>query len=208
MSTARDPAAQSSPILIIACGALAQEIVQLQTLNGWNHLHLKCLDAELHNRPHLIAGKLREKIAQHRNEYNNIFVAYADCGSGGEIDRVLEDENIERLPGAHCYSFFAGEQRFKEISEQELGSFYLTDFLAKHFERLVIKGLKLDQHPELRDQYFGNYTRVVYLSQEDNPSLRALAKNAALFLGLDFEHEHCGYGDLQTGLESQVIKFG
>ena len=208
MSTARDPAAQSSPILIIACGALAQEIVQLQTLNGWNHLHLKCLDAELHNRPHLIAGKLREKIAQHRNEYNNIFVAYADCGSGGEIDRVLEDENIERLPGAHCYSFFAGEQRFREISEQELGSFYLTDFLAKHFERLVIKGLKLDQHPELRDQYFGNYTRVVYLSQEDNPSLRDLAKNAALFLGLDFEHEHCGYGDLQTGLESQVLKFG
>jgi hypothetical protein len=208
MSTARDPAAQSSPILIIACGALAQEIVQLQTLNGWNHLHLKCLDAELHNRPHLIAGKLREKIAQHRNEYNNIFVAYADCGSGGEIDRVLEDENIERLPGAHCYSFFAGEQRFKEISEQELGSFYLTDFLAKHFERLVIKGLKLDQHPELRNQYFGNYTRVVYLSQEDNPSVRSLAKNAALFLGLDFEHEHCGYGDLQTGLESQVIKFG
>ncbi len=208
MSTARDPAAQSSPILIIACGALAQEIVQLQTLNGWNHLHLKCLDADLHNRPHLIAGKLREKIAQHRNEYNNIFVAYADCGSGGEIDRVLEDENIERLPGAHCYSFFAGEQRFKEISEQELGSFYLTDFLAKHFERLVIKGLKLDQHPELRDQYFGNYTRVVYLSQEDNPSVRSLAKNAALFLGLDFEHEHCGYGDLQTGLESQVLKFG
>ena len=208
MSTARDPAAQSSPILIIACGALAQEIVQLQKLNGWNHLHLKCLDAELHNRPHLIAGKLREKIAQHRNEYNNIFVAYADCGSGGEIDRVLEDENIERLPGAHCYSFFAGEQRFKEISEQELGSFYLTDFLAKHFERLVIRGLKLDQYPELRNQYFGNYTRVVYLSQEDNPSLRSLAKNAALFLGLDFEHEHCGYGDLQTGLESQVIKFG
>ena len=208
MSTARDPAAQSSPILIIACGALAQEIVQLQTLNGWNHLHLKCLDADLHNRPHLIAGKLREKIAQHRNEYNNIFVAYADCGSGGEIDRVLEDENIERLPGAHCYSFFAGEQRFKEISEQELGSFYLTDFLAKHFERLVIKGLKLDQHPELRDQYFGNYTRVVYLSQEDNPSVRSLAKNAALFLGLDFEHEHCGYGDLRTGLESQVLKFG
>lgn len=208
MSTTRDPAAQSSPILIIACGALAQEIVQLQTLNGWNHLHLKCLDADLHNRPHLIAGKLREKIAQHRNEYNNIFVAYADCGSGGEIDRVLEDENIERLPGAHCYSFFAGEQRFKKISEQELGSFYLTDFLAKHFERLVIKGLKLDQHPELRDQYFGNYTRVVYLSQEDNPSVRSLAKNAALFLGLDFEHEHCGYGDLQTGLESQVLKFG
>ena len=208
MSSARDPAAQSSPILIIACGALAQEIVQLQTLNGWNHLHLKCLDAELHNRPHLIAGKLREKIAQHRNEYNNIFGAYADCGSGGEIDRVLEDENIERLPGAHCYSFFAGEQRFKEISEQELGSFYLTDFLAKHFERLVIKGLKLDQYPELRNQYFGNYTRVVYLSQEDNPSVRSLAKNAALFLGLDFEHEHCGYGDLQTGLESQVLKFG
>ena len=208
MSTPCDPAAQSSPILVIACGALAQEIVQLQALNGWNHLHLKCLDAELHNKPQLIAGKLREKIAEHRNQYENIFVAYADCGTGGDIDRVLEDENIERLPGAHCYSFFAGEQRFREISEQELGSFYLTDFLAKHFERLVIKGLKLDRHPELRDQYFGSYTRVVYLSQEDNPSVRSLAKNAALFLGLDFEHEHCGYGDLQTGLESQVLKFG
>ena len=208
MSTPCDPAAQSSPILVIACGALAQEIVQLQALNGWNHLHLKCLDAELHNKPQLIAGKLREKIAEHRNQYENIFVAYADCGTGGDIDRVLEDENIERLPGAHCYSFFVGEQRFREISEQELGSFYLTDFLAKHFERLVIKGLKLDRHPELRDQYFGNYKRVVYLSQQDNPNLLSLAKNAAESLGLDFKHEHCGYGDLQTGLESQVLKFG
>jgi len=208
MSMPYDPAAQFLPILVIACGALAQEIVQLQALNGWNHLHLKCLDAELHNKPQLIAGKLREKIAEHRNQYENIFVAYADCGTGGDIDRVLEDENIERLPGAHCYSFFAGEQRFREISEQELGSFYLTDFLAKHFERLVIKGLKLDRHPELRDQYFGNYKRVVYLSQQDNPKLLSLAKNAAESLDLDFEHEHCGFGDLQTGLESQVLRFG
>ena len=208
MSMPYDPAAQFLPILVIACGALAQEIVQLQALNGWNHLHLKCLDAELHNKPQLIAGKLREKIAEHRNQYENIFVAYADCGTGGDIDRVLEDENIERLPGAHCYSFFAGEQRFREISEQELGSFYLTDFLAKHFERLVIKGLKLDRHPELRDQYFGNYKRVVYLSQQDNPNLLSLAKNAAESLDLDFEHEHCGFGDLQTGLESQVLRFG
>jgi hypothetical protein len=121
---------------------------------------------------------------------------------------VLEEEDIERLPGAHCYSFFAGEQRFKEISDQELGSFYLTDFLAKHFERLVIKGLKLDKYPELRSQYFGNYKRVVYLSQQDNPKLLSLAKNAAESLDLDFEHEHCGFGDLQTGLESQVLRFG
>ena len=184
MSTARDPAAQTSPILIIACGALAQEIVQLQKLNGWNHLHLKCLDAELHNRPHLIAGKLREKITQHRNEYNNIFVAYADCGSGGEIDRVLEDENIERLPGAHCYSFFAGEQRFKEISEQELGSFYLTDFLAQHFERLIMVELGIRDHPELLEMYFSNYTKLIYLSQSDTPRFLAMARAAADTLGL------------------------
>ena len=157
---------QPKPILILACGALAHDIIQLQKLNNWNHLHLKCLDAELHNKPQLIAGKLRTAIRRHKSQYENIFVAYADCGSGGQIDRLLEEEGIERLPGAHCYSFFAGEDRFQKIAEQELGTFYLTDFLVKHFDRIMIKGLKLDLYPELRDQFFGNYTRLVYLSQE------------------------------------------
>ena len=152
---------QPKPILIIACGALAHDIIQLQKLNNWNHLHLKCLDAELHNMPQLIVGKLRTAIRRHKPQYENIFVAYADCGTGGQIDRLLEEEGIERLPGAHCYSFFAGEDRFQKIAEQELGTFYLTDFLVKHFDRIMIKGLKLDLHPELRDQFFANYTRLV-----------------------------------------------
>ena len=198
---------QPKPILIIACGALAHDIIQLKKLNNWNHLHLKCLDAELHNKPQLIAGKLRAEIGRHKAQYENILVAYADCGTGGQIDRLLEEEGIERLPGAHCYSFFAGLDRFQKIAEQELGTFYLTDFLVKHFDRIMIKGLKLDLYPELRDQFFANYTRLVYLSQEVDMDLLDQAKRAAAILGLSFEHQPCGYGDLQVGLELQVLKF-
>jgi hypothetical protein len=198
---------QPKPILIIACGALAHDIIQLQKLNNWNHLHLKCLDAELHNKPQLIVGKLRSAIRRHQPHYENIFVAYADCGTGGQIDTLVKEEGIERLPGAHCYSFFAGEDRFQKIAEQELGTFYLTDFLVKHFDRIMIKGLKLDLYPELRDQFFANYTRLVYLSQEVDMDLLDQAKSAARRLGLSFEHQPCGYGDLQVGLELQVLKF-
>ena len=198
----------SAKLLVIACGALAREIVWLQKLNGWNQIDLQCLDAELHNRPKLIPQKLREKIKQNRAKYEHIFVAYADCGTGGEINRVLAEagETVERLPGAHCYSFYAGEQRFTEIAEQELGTFYLTDFLVEHFDRLVIKGLKLDKYPELRDQYFAHYRLVVYLSQRQDAGLVASAKHAAAFLGLEFRHEAVGYGDLQNGLQEQILK--
>ena len=187
-------------LLVIACGALAHEIVWLQRLNNWNQIELQCLDAELHNRPKLIPQKLRDKIQENLGQYQSIFVAYADCGTGGEIDRVLEEENIERLPGAHCYSFYATEERFSELAEQELGTFYLTDFLVEHFDRIMIKGLKLDRHPELRDQYFANYTRVIYLSQRQDAELVNKAKVAAEFLGLGFRHLHTGYGDLEVAL--------
>ncbi len=195
-------------LLVIACGALAREIVWLQKHNGWGQIDLQCLDAELHNRPKQIPQKLREKIAQYRNQYQHIFVAYGDCGTGGEIDRVLAEagDSVERLPGAHCYSFYAGEARFTEIAEEELGSFYLTDFLVEHFDRLMIKGLKLDKHPELRDQYFANYKLVVYLSQREDPALVVRAKAAAAFLGLEFRHEQSGYGDLENGLQQQILK--
>jgi hypothetical protein len=198
----------SARLLVIACGALAREIVWLQKLNGWGQIDLQCLDAELHNRPKLIPEKLREKIKQNRSQYEHIFVAYGDCGTGGEIDRVLAEagDSIERLPGAHCYSFYAGESRFTEMAAEELGTFYLTDFLVEHFDRLMIKGLKLDRHPELRDQYFANYKLVVYLSQREDPALMARAKNAAAFLGLEFRHEHSGYGDLENGLQEQILK--
>ena len=195
-------------LLVIACGALAHEIVWLQRLNNWNQIELQCLDAELHNRPKLIPQKLRDKIKENLGQYQSIFVAYADCGTGGEIDRVLEEENIERLPGAHCYSFYATEERFSELAEQELGTFYLTDFLVEHFDRIIIKGLKLDRHPELRDQYFAHYTRVIYLSQRQDTELEAKAKVAAEFLGLEFRHLHTGYGDLDSSLRQQILKFG
>lgn len=195
-------------LLVIACGALAHEIVWLQRLNNWNQIELQCLDAELHNRPKLIPQKLRDKIKENLGQYQSIFVAYADCGTGGEIDRVLEEENIERLPGAHCYSFYATEERFSELAEQELGTFYLTDFLVEHFDRIMIKGLKLDRHPELRDQYFAHYTRVIYLSQRQDTELEAKAKVAAEFLGLGFRHLHTGYGDLDSSLRQQILKFG
>ena len=198
----------SAKLLVIACGALAREIVWLQKLNGWNQIDLQCLDAELHNRPKLIPERLREKIKQNRSQYEHIFVAYGDCGTGGEIDRVLAEagDSIERLPGAHCYSFYADEVRFSEIAEEELGTFYLTDFLVEHFERLMIRGLKLDVHPELREQYFANYKLVVYLSQREDPALVVRAKAAAAFLGLEFRHEHSGYGDLENGLQEQILK--
>ena len=195
-------------LLIIACGALAHEIIYLQKINRWSSVDLQCLDAELHNHPKLIPQKLRAVIDKHRSQYERIFIAYGDCGTGGEIDRLIESygDRIERLPGAHCYSFYAGEERFKQLSEQQLGTFYLTDFLVEHFDRLVIKGLKLDQHRELRDQYFAGYQLVVYLSQRLDEQLLDKATAAAEFLGLAFRHQHCGYGDLETSLHEQVLR--
>ncbi len=190
------------PVLIIACGALAREINELKQTNGWSHLHLSCIDAKLHHRPALIPDRLRTKIRRYKKLYDHIYVAYADCGTGGEIDRVLEEEGegIERLPGVHCYQFFAGAKRYEALADAEPGTFYLTDFLAKHFDRFVIEPLKIDQHPELRDAYFGNYRRVVFLSQTKDDDLLAAAKDAAERLELDFDHVHCGYGALATEL--------
>ncbi len=192
------------PILVIACGALAREIEDLRRLNAWDHLQLSCLDAKLHHRPERIGERLREKIRLNKAKFARIFIAYGDCGTRGEIDRIIAEEGpgIERLPGVHCYEFFAGAERFTKIAASEPGTFYLTDFLAQHFEHFVIKPLKLDKHPELFDAFFGNYRRVVYLSQRRDPSLLKAAKQAASRLGLDFEHVHCGYGELETSLRS------
>jgi hypothetical protein len=194
----------SESILVIACGALAHEINALKKSLGWDHIQLMCLDAWLHNQPELIPDRLRRKIRKYRKEYSQIFVAYADCGTGGYIARVLQEAGIERLRGAHCYEFFAGAQQFATLAEAEPGTFYLTDFLARHFERFVIKPLKLDQHPELRASYFGQYRRVVFLSQTKNEALLAAARDAAEQLELDCEHVHCGYGELQSGLTAVV----
>lgn len=192
------------PVLVIACGALAREITQLKRSQGWDHLHLQCIDARLHMRPALIPERVREQIRKHKDDYDQMFVAYADCGTSGELDRVLEEEGVERLPGAHCYQFFAGVDRFAKLSDAEPGTFYLTDFLARHFERMVIQPLKLDEHPELYDAYFGNYRRLVFLSQTTDEGLLQAAKDAAKRLTLEFEHVHCGYGGLQSGLKAKL----
>ena len=191
----------SDSVLVIACGALVREITELKESYGWDHLQLKCIDAKLHMRPALIPGRLRDMIRKYKNEFDSVFVAYADCGTCGEIDKVLDEEGVERLPGAHCYEFFAGARKFAELSDAEPGTFYLTDFLAQHFDQFVTKPLKFETHPELRDMYFGNYRRLVYLSQKQDPTLLAAAQNAASKLDLAFEHVHVGYGKLQSDLE-------
>jgi hypothetical protein len=187
-------------ILVIACGALAHEIVALQRLNDWQHLEVTCLPAELHNRPEKIPAAVRDKIRQHKGRHASIFVAYADCGTGGLLDRVLQEEGVQRIPGAHCYEFFAGSAAFAELADAEPGTFYLTDFLAWHFERLVLQGLGIDRHPELMPMYFGNYKRLVYLSQMESPERLADAQAAARRLGLEFEHRVTGYGELEHSL--------
>jgi len=185
----------------------AREIIELKRSYGWDHLHLKCIDAKLHNRPGEIPRRVRALIREHRATFRHIFVAYADCGTGVMLDRVLREEGVERLPGAHCYELYAGRQRFAALSSAEPGTFYLTDFLVRHFDRLVIKPLRLAEHPELRDAYFGNYSRIVYLSQTRDAGMLDAAKDAAALLSLPFEHVHCGFGELETELAKRVSRW-
>ena len=186
--------------LVIACGALAHEITTLIKVNRWDHLKVECLPASLHNRPERIAPAVQEKIRHSRNHFDSIFVAYADCGTGGQLDRVLAEEGVERLPGAHCYEFFWGSEAFLQRHETQPGVFYLTDFLARHFERLVMEELGIRAHPELRDTYFSHYTTLIYLAQSDSPEVLSMARSAAEILGLEFEHVPTGFGDLETKL--------
>ena len=196
----------TNTVLVIACGALVREITELKERYGWDHLQLKCIDAKLHMRPALIPARLRAMIQKYKNEFDEIFVAYADCGTCGEIDKVLDEEGIQRLPGAHCYQFFAGTERFAVLSDAEPGTFYLTDFLAQHFDQFVTKPLKFEEHPELRDAYFGNYKRLVYLSQKKDANLVEAARAAAKKLELEFEHIPVGYGQLESGLSEVALR--
>ena len=187
--------------LIIACGALAREIVALRKLNGWPHMDVQCLPAELHNRPEKIPAAVKAKILANRKDYSSIFVAYGDCGTGGLLDAVLQEEQVERIPGAHCYEFFAGSEAFEALTEKELGTFYLTDFLLEHFERLVVRGLGLDRHPSLLATLFGNYRKLVYLAQVPDAGRMAAARSAAERLGLTFDYLVTGYGGLEHSLK-------
>ncbi len=186
--------------LIIACGALAREIVALRKLNDWPHMDVQCLPAELHNRPEKIPAAVRAKIQANRGHYASMFVAYGDCGTGGLLDVVLQEEQVERIPGAHCYEFFAGSAAFEALTEQEIGTFYLTDFLLEHFDRLVIRGLGLDRHPFLLTTLFGNYRKLVYLAQLPDEQRLIDARAAADRLGLAFGYLVTGYGGLAHSL--------
>ena len=186
--------------LVIACGALAHEIAALRQANGWSTLDVVCLPPELHNRPERIAGAVQAKIREHRQDYSEIFVAYADCGTGGSLDKVLAEEGVERIAGAHCYEFFATPAAFAALADAEPGTFYLTDFLLRHFDRLVIRALGIDRHPELQQTYFGNYRRLVYLSQSPKPDAEARARAVAERLGLELVIRHTGYGGLGSSL--------
>jgi len=194
----------ANKILIIACGALAHDLVRVRDLNGWHHIDFQCLPAELHNKPQLIPDQVRKKIHQNRDRYASIFIGYSDCGTGGLLDKLIEEEGVERLPGAHCYEMFAGSEKFDALHEQEIGSFYLTDFLARHFQRVIIRGLGMDRHPELKSMYFSNYRKVVYLSQLDDPVLDRYAKDAADFLELDYEKVKTGDQHLNDALRLTV----
>jgi len=194
-------------VLIIACGALAKEIVELKRLNGWSHISIRCLPAELHNRPEKIPAAVASAIANYREEYEHLFVAYADCGTGGALDKVLAQHGVERLPGAHCYEFYSGSAEFAALSESEPATFYLTDFLARHFDRLVKKGLGLDRHPELMSEYFGNYKRLVFLSQSESVQLENMARAHADYLGLAFEHRHTGLKNVGSDIGEHVVQW-
>ena len=188
------------PVHIIACGALAREIRTLIAANRLDHLSLHCLPAILHNRPEKIPAAVRAAIVAARQEHALIFVAYADCGTGGRLERVLAEEGVDRLPGAHCYAFYTGVERFAADGERDMRSFFLTDFLARQFQKLVIEPLGLDRHPELLEMYFGNYERVVYLAQSEDGQLNLAAEAAATRLGLAYERRQTGFGDLATAI--------
>lgn len=192
--------AERPETLVLACGAIAREVLAVIRLNGWTNVTVRCLPAKLHSRPERIGPAVDAKLSELAGRYERVFVAYADCGTGGDLDRVLERHGVERLPGDHCYGFLAGNAEWEALHDAEPATFYLTDFLARHFDAIVIRGLGLDRHPELLPDYFGNYRRLLYLAQTDDDDLRSRARAAAERLGLAYEERRTGYGDLIPSL--------
>ncbi len=184
---------KAAKVLVITCAAVAREISQIKQLGGWLNLDLQAITADLHATPAKIPQAVADRIDQAGPGYDHIFVGYGDCGTSGELDRVLNERGASRLPGAHCYEFLAGESTYSRLQDEEPGTFYLTDFLARHFDRLVMVTLGLDRYPELVSTYFANYTRLVYLAQTESAELTEMANAAAQRLGLRFERLFTGY---------------
>lgn len=201
-------ASQDRSVLLIACGALAREIIAVRDANGWDHLAIACLPAKLHNQPQKIPEAVRDRIRRGRADgYASIFIVYADCGTGGLLDKVCEEEGVQRIAGPHCYSFFDGNEAFAERADAgEFTSFYLTDFLARQFDTLIWKGMGLDRHPDMLPMMFGNYQKLIYLAQTDDRALELKAQRAAEKLGLKYELRRTGYGDLTPFLREAATQ--
>lgn len=191
-------------VLLLGCGALAREIVDLIEVNGWTAFDLQCLPAKWHNTPERIVPALREKIRESRGHYTAIYVLYGDCGTGGLLDAMLAEEGVERIPGPHCYAFYSGNAVFAARADEDTTAFFLTDYLARHFDKLVWAGLGLDRHPELLPDYFGNYTKLVYLAQVKDEALEKAAIDASRKLGLHYEYRFTGYGELESAMAHRL----
>lgn len=192
-------------LLVIACGMIAREVLAVKQQLGVDHIDLHCLPAELHYYPDRIAPAMDAAIQKARSEgVENIFVGYADCGTGGALDRVCATHGVERIAGPHCFAAYQGLELFEQAGDADMLTFYMTDFLCRQFEAFFLKPLGLDRHPELIADYFGNYQKLVYLAQTDNPEFDKVAEDAAKLLGLAYERRSTGYGDLTTALGSAV----
>ncbi|MEO0369554.1 MAG: DUF1638 domain-containing protein [Pseudomonadota bacterium] len=208
----KEPSVQTNPVfqrprrLVLACGALIHEMMALLNQNPEIKADTKvhCLPAKLHNTPQFIGQRVDEYLAENAHQYDEILIGYGDCGTGGELDRVLDKYNAQRIPGAHCYEFFAGSEVFFDLAEQELGTLYLTDYLVKNFQRLIIEGLGIDRYPELFEAYFKHYKKIVYLAQTDNTELQRMAKEYADDFGWVYEYRFTDIGGLKPILGANI----
>lgn len=198
---------QRDRLLVIACGMIAREVLAVKEQLGLDHLDLTCLPAEFHFYPDRIAPAMDKAIEKAKADgYSNIFVGYADCGTGGLLDRVCEKHGVERMAGPHCFAFYQGMDAYAKVADDDMMSFYMTDFLCRQFDAFFMKPLGLDRHPELIKDYFGNYEKLVYIAQTDDPELDKVAEKAARMLGLVYERRSTGYGDLTTELASAAAQ--
>ena len=198
---------QPERVLLIACGALAKEILALKAANHWDHIELQCLPADLHLRPERIPDAVETAVRTNRDRFAQVYVVYADCGTGGLLQARCAELGVEMVPGPHCYAFFAGNETFAAWTEHEITAFYLTDFLVRQFDAFVWRPMGFDRHPELIGMMLGNYEKLVYLAQTDDPELDARAAEAAARLGLSYERRLTGYGDLEGELAGLAARF-
>lgn len=198
--------AEPAGLTLIACGALARELLAITAQFPDGEVDLTCLPASWHNHPERIVPGLRRKVASLRRKGRRVAVVYGDCGTGGEIDDFLKREKVTRIPGPHCYEMYLQQPAFDDEMDREIGTFFLTDYMVRHFERIVMQGMGLRRHPQLRDMYFGNYTRVLYVAQTRDPSLERKAEAAARELDLAYEYRFAGFGRLTSWVEEAVTR--